>query len=260
VVAVLGSPTLLLTIVGLGPTSSAAAQTVTFDFDTATPTLTTFQNLPLDQTIGGVSARFSAVSGGFSVQSEASTGYRLSQFSGHYLFPNTTRGSALRIQFSQELTAITLTFATTDYLPAAPNPVVLTAFSATPAGTNAVGSTTLGGTYGGDTFPMGTLNFDFGSALFNRVELRVQSGADATFLVDNVAAIILPEVDVGIADTGVVVVSWRAPSTGFVLQQKADLDGSIWEDVTDPVQVVDGQNQVVVSAATGNGFYRLFHP
>ena len=258
--AAVGCPTLLLTALGIWPTYSAAAQTVTFDFDTGTPTVNTYQNLPIDQTTGGITARFSALSGGFSVQTDGTTGFSLSQFSGKYLYPNTLRGSVLRIQFNHELTDIFFTFATTDYQPAAPTPIVLAAFSATATGTNAVGSATAFAAYGSDKFPMGTLAFDFGSRLFNRVEVRIQPGGDASFLLDNVTVTILPELNIRVADTSGLLVCWRSPSTGFVLQQNSDLDSANWVDVTHPVEVVDGQNQVTVLPATENGFYRLFHP
>jgi hypothetical protein len=67
--------------------ASAAAQTVAFDFDNAAPALATGQNIPFDQTAGGITAHFSSPQGAvFSVQSDATTGWKLSQFSGNYLY------------------------------------------------------------------------------------------------------------------------------------------------------------------------------
>lgn len=258
-VAAVGCPALLLTALGMWPTCSASAQTVTFDFDTGTPVVNVGRSLPFDQTAGGITARFSAISGAFSVQTELSTGYALSQFSGKYLLPSPPRGSALRMQFDRELTDVAFTFATTDYSPTIPTPIVLTAFSVTPTGTNTVGSATARAAYGGDKWPMGTLDFNFGTTLFNRVEVRIQAGGDATFTLDNVTVTLLPELGIRVADTGGVVVSWRWPSTGFVLQQSTDVDSANWTTVTDPVEVVDGQNQVTVLPVAERAFYRLFH-
>ncbi|HEY5912830.1 MAG TPA: hypothetical protein VJA21_19735, partial [Verrucomicrobiae bacterium] len=55
---------LLLAILGLFVASPVFAQTVTFDFDTDTPALTSGQNVPFDQSSGGVTAHFSAATGG----------------------------------------------------------------------------------------------------------------------------------------------------------------------------------------------------
>jgi hypothetical protein len=63
---------------------SAGAQSVTFDLDTGTPTLAAGQNVPFDQTSGGITAHFSSPSGAaFSIQTDLTTGWHLSQFSGH---------------------------------------------------------------------------------------------------------------------------------------------------------------------------------
>ena len=257
----MGGVALLSAGIGFWPAFCAQANTVTFDFDTGTPALAPLQNLPLDQTAGEITAGFIAISGGFSVQTDLSTGFKLSQFSGNYLYPNTLRGSALRIEFSHEFTSIVLTFATTENPDVEiPTPIVLTAFSVTPSGASAVGSVTNRAEFGSDTFPMGTVAFNFGSRTFNRVEVRTQPGGDATFLVDNVTVTPIPELNIGVADSNTVVVSWPAPSTGFVLQQNSTLGATGWVSMTNTVEVVNGQNQVTVSPATGNGFYRLLHP
>ena len=60
--------------------------------------------------------------------------------------------------------------------------------------------------------------------------------------------------------TNTVVVSWPYPSTGFVLQQNADLGTTNWTDVsTTPIDDSDNRT-VIVSPPVGNRFYRLFHP
>jgi hypothetical protein len=250
----------------LWPVCYIKAQAVTFDFDSGTPTLVQYQNLPADQVAGGVTARFSAISGNFSVQTDLTTGFSLPRFSGNYLYPNTVRGSALQIQFSRELTDITFSFATTDYPDEElPTPIVMTALSATSSGASVVGSVTNRAAFGSDTYPMGALAFTSAPLSFNRVEVRIRTGGDATFLVDNVTVtpvpeMTAPELTIWASEAHTVVVSWPSPSTGFELQANATLDTMGWVSVTNTVEIANGQNQVTISPATGNEFYRLFHP
>jgi hypothetical protein len=167
-----------------------AATTATFDFDNGTPTLSTGQSTPLDQTSAGVTAHFSSPTveaGGFSVQSDATTQYRLSQFSRNYLWPNSVYSPALDIQFSQQLSSITFTFATADFQQVEiPTTIQLTAYEDSTA-TPAVGSATAHGTYAGDTMPMGTLTFN-SAAPFNVVQISIPPAPAAAsgFLVDNI--------------------------------------------------------------------------
>jgi hypothetical protein len=165
----------------------AEGQTVTFDFDAGTPPLTAGQTLPLDQTSGGITAHFT---GPFSVQSDATTHFILSQFSGNYLYPNTTM-DPLTIAFSRPLGSIRLTFATIDFQQnETPTTVQLTAY-ADPAGTTAVGSATAHGAYGTDTMPMGTLSFASGGQGFQLVQVRIPPAplAASGFLVDTIAVL-----------------------------------------------------------------------
>ena len=66
-----------------------------------------------------------------------------------------------------------------------------------------------------------------------------------------------PLLTVTLTSTNTVVITWPAPSTGFVLQQNNDLKTSLWGNVNATVNVVNGQNQVIVSPPIGNAFYRL---
>jgi hypothetical protein len=57
-----------------------------------------------------------------------------------------------------------------------------------------------------------------------------------------------------------VTVSWPSPSTGFVLQQTADLNVPNWVAVPQPVNDSGTSKFIVVNSAGGNRFYRLFKP
>lgn len=250
-------------LLSLGPAPFAPAQSVTFDFDTGTPALIQRQNLPLSQTAGGITAQFSAVAGSFSIQTDISTGFHLAQFSGKYLYPNNLLGNVLRIQFSRALTEVAFDFATTDYPPTeVPTPILLTAFSVVPGLTNTVGSVTIHAAYGTNTYPMGAFAFNSGDKLFNQVEIRIRPGGGATFFLDTLRAVAvpLPLLNIQAAGVGALVISWPAPAAGFVLQQNPALGAAGWASVTNKVETVDGQNQVTVAPAEGDGFYRLVHP
>lgn len=172
-----------------------AAPNAMFDFDTGIPTLTTFLNTPFDQTSGGVTAHFSSPTAfAFSLQSDGTTGLKLSQFSGKYLMANNLGVHVLVIKFSQRLTSISLGFATSDIQQVeVPTTIQLTAYvdsSATPP----VGAATAHGTYGSDSMPMGKLSFDAGTQSFNLVEIAIprQPLGASVFYVDNVAVIPMP--------------------------------------------------------------------
>ncbi len=185
-----GRAALVIVALSLAPRLPARASTAMFDFDTGTPPLSTGQSTPLDQTSGGVTAHFSSSTpgaGGFSVQSDATTQYHLSQFSGNYLWPNSIYSPALDIQFSQPLSGITFTFATADFQQVEiPTTIQLTAYEHA-TGTPSVGSATAHGTYGTDTMPMGTLTFNAAQP-FDLVEITIPPAPQAAsdFLVDNI--------------------------------------------------------------------------
>jgi uncharacterized protein (TIGR03437 family) len=169
--------------------TGATAGIVTFDFDTSAPALSTGQNVPFNQTAGGVTAQFSSPAGAaFSVQTDATTGWKMSQFSGKYLYANNQNRNTLEIRFSGTAFAIAFTFATADFQQVeTPTTIQLTAYLDSSA-TAAVGTASAHGTYASDTMPMGTLSFDSGGKPFNLVQITIpyQPLGATAFLVDNV--------------------------------------------------------------------------
>jgi hypothetical protein len=166
--------------------SPVGAQTLTFDFDTSTPLLPVGINAPFSQTSGGITAQFVSPQGAsYSIQTDNSTGYQMSRFSGHYLYPNNSQTNSLDIAFSQDVTNITFAFATTDFPPIEiPSLLQLTAYHNS---TNTpVGSMTTNASYGSDTMPMGVLTFSSTSP-FNLVTLRsAPNQLSSGFLLDNI--------------------------------------------------------------------------
>jgi hypothetical protein len=67
-----------------------------------------------------------------------------------------------------------------------------------------------------------------------------------------------PLLSVVLTPTNSVVISWPAEfSTGWQLQENADLTTTNWTNVAQPPQPVDSRLEVVVFPPTGNRFYRL---
>jgi len=169
--------------------AAATPTTATFDFDTGLPALSVGQNTPLNQTSGGVTAYFSSPTdpAAFSTQSYETTFLKLSQFSGKYLYPNKSTRTYLDIRFSQQLTSITLTFATIEFHDPGPTNITLTAYMDS-TGTTPVGSAVARGVFTNDSYPQSTLSFNSGSQPFNlvRIGLPAQPFAASAFLVDNI--------------------------------------------------------------------------
>ncbi len=166
---------LLAAVLGL----TAHASVIMFDFDAdAIDTSTQFSD-----TAGGLSATFSSPGdpGGFVVQPTM-----FQALNGNVLGDPGPAGLSnipLTIDFSSDLSAIDLVFATADF--GTPSPFTLTAYS----GGTQVGSTSATGTVpAGFTFPEGELAF-VGPA-FDRVVLSTTA---PDFAIDEVAAVTTPE-------------------------------------------------------------------
>jgi hypothetical protein len=197
---------------------AVSAQTnATFDFDTGIPVLLPGQNVPINQIADGLTANFSSPQGmAFSIQSNATTFYVLSQFSGRYIWPNNLTRNVLVVEFGQPLTAIGLTFATIEYHDPGltPTPIQLTAY-ADAAGTVPVGSVTAHGTeIPGQSYPQGTLSFASAQP-FCRVEIVVTDIKDGATgcVIDNITVTMPCRVD--LADFAVFASHWNEFDCGL---------------------------------------------
>lgn len=159
--------------------AAANASVVLFNFDgDSLGTATSFTD-----TVNGLSATFSSNGdpGGFAVYSsmfETLTGNVLGDPG-----PAGQDNLTLNVDFSSELNAVELDFATSDFV--TPSPLTLSAYQ----GSLLVGSTTTSGMFlGGFTFPEGEVAFD--GASFNRVSI---SSAATDFAVDNITVSTAPE-------------------------------------------------------------------
>jgi hypothetical protein len=66
-----------------------------------------------------------------------------------------------------------------------------------------------------------------------------------------------PSLTIGLTNNHAVALSWIAASNSFGLQQSADLTTTNWTTLTNSVSETNSQNQVIVSPALGQTFYRL---
>jgi hypothetical protein len=69
-----------------------------------------------------------------------------------------------------------------------------------------------------------------------------------------------PYLTIQLTNVNSVTLSWLAPSNAFRLQQNPNLTTTNWTNVTHSVSVTNSQNQVIMSPAAGNKFYRLVNP
>ena len=171
-------------------TTPTTKLTVAFDFDTGSPFLAPTQTTPFNQTSNNITAHFSSpsdnTSPAFSIQSYDTTSFRLSQFSGKYLYDNKPSRDILEIKFNTEIIAIKFTFATAESQSTTimiPSDIVLTAYK----NNNLLGTNRTYGSFSSDSYPQGMLSFSSGMS-FNWIRISIPSQTSGTtgFLVDNI--------------------------------------------------------------------------
>lgn len=69
-----------------------------------------------------------------------------------------------------------------------------------------------------------------------------------------------PSLSIVLSNTNSAVISWPSPSTGFVLQQNADLTTTNWTASGYPITTNNGTNSITLAPPTGNLFFRLAAP
>ncbi|MDD5138735.1 MAG: hypothetical protein PHY43_00570 [Verrucomicrobiales bacterium] len=164
-----------------------AGVSTAFDFDTGIPAVGPGQGMPATQTKNGVTATFSTLAGGWSVQNNFYY-WVPNVFSGNFLYPSTW-GSTMTVEFSQPVTNFTMAFFTgevsSEYNTA--GLVLVTAYTNS-AMTNPVATGSARGAWVSGAYPEGALSF--GSATpFTKVKIEVPSQSPVPsylFFVDNV--------------------------------------------------------------------------
>ena len=163
--------------------SNAKAQSVLFDFDT-TPL---HAPLPIDLTIGGITAHFSANPAyyNYSIQRADTMGFTPLGFAGNCIYPSTIYPCDLLISFDRQLTDISILYAPDELATDSSCTMRITAFS----GTTQVATTTYTNPNPG-TWPSATLSLS-SSQPFDNVVIHYEAppitGGDygTIFMVDN---------------------------------------------------------------------------
>jgi hypothetical protein len=91
--------------------SQAGAQSVLFDFD-STPYHTP---LPIDLTVGDITASFSGTAQSYSIQAANTIGFTPVGFAGNCLYPNSVYPSDLIVSFSQPIQDVSIMFAPAEF-------------------------------------------------------------------------------------------------------------------------------------------------
>jgi hypothetical protein len=143
---------LLISLMTIFLPSNLSAQAVLFDFDSA-PVHTP---LPINQTVGGITAHFSATGQGFSIQDYFGNNFVPIGFSGLFISPNSINASDLLIRFDQTLTNFSILYTPEEYGCDSSATMRVTAYmSGVYVGTNTKIASTPG------TWPVDTLSCSF---------------------------------------------------------------------------------------------------
>jgi hypothetical protein len=238
--------------------AQTVAQSVPFDFDTAP----LHAPLPVTLTVGGITAEFSATGQGFSIQEAATMGFTPVGFSGFCIYPSSVFAADLLISFSPPLTNFSILYAPQELACDSSARMRVTAYQdAVLVGT----STTTAEPPG--TWPSATLAFS-PTTPFNKVVVHYDAppptGGDwgPIFMADNMQVSPGPPAlrVSAAAGAGAAVLAWPVANSGFTLQQSFDLGTHSWSLVTNAVNVVGNENQVLLSPLAGAQFYRLVQP
>jgi hypothetical protein len=115
------------------------------------------------------------------------------------------------------------------------------------------GGTSTGGVYS----VSGTIGQPDASGAMTGGNYSVVGGFWSLFAVQTPGA---PTLRIFLTTTNTAVLAWLAPSTGWTLQSNTNLATTIWAGVTNAVNVVGSENQVVISPPAGNKYFRLSNP
>ena len=158
----------------------AQAQSVLFNFENAPQ----YTPLPINLTVGGVTAHFSATGQGYSIQLYNCQGLSPVGFSGLCIYPSSVYGADLIVDFSLPLTDFSILYAPEEYACDSSATMRVTAY----LNSTLVGTTTTNAQAG--TWPSETLQFS-SAQTFNRVIVHYDAppvtGGDygPVFMADN---------------------------------------------------------------------------
>jgi hypothetical protein len=82
---------------------------------------------------------------------------------------------------------------------------------------------------------------------------------DVTLTPTNITPVV-PVLNIARTGANSVLLFWVFPSDGWNLQRNFNLATMNWVGVTNPVNVIDGSNEVTITPLTSNQFFRLVFP
>jgi len=249
---------------GCSAATTASAQSVLFDFDSA-PVHT---SLPTTLTVGELTAHFSATGQGFSIQPANSLGFTPAVFSGYWVYPNSIYAADLLISFSQTVRSFSILYAPEEYGCDSSATVRVTAYQ---DGTW-VGSTTTNANPPG-TWPSATLAYA-SSKGFNNVVVHYAAapvtGGDwgPIFMADNVTVTVVPPPIVltgasTIAGGGFYFTFTNVPGGSFSVLSTTNVmqPATNWTVIGSATEVSPGQYEFTdLSATNRQQFYRVRSP
>lgn len=169
--------------------SGASASPVLFDFDSSPK----YTPLPIEVTVGGITAHLSATGEGFSVQAADTLGFTPAGFGGNCIYPSSVFQADLIISFSTQLSDFSIMFSTEEYGSDSAATMRATGFrNGVNVGTNTAMAPNPG------TWPVGTLTLSSATA-FDKVVVHYDkppvNGENwgPVFLADNMTVTAVPE-------------------------------------------------------------------
>jgi hypothetical protein len=227
--------------------------TILFDIDNA-PVHT---SLPVDLTVSGLTAHFSATAQGFSIQQANTMGFTPAGFAGLCIYPNSVFAADLLVSFSQTLTDFSIMYSPQELGCDTSATMRVTAFmGGAQVGTNTATAPVPG------TWPTGTLSITVPGG-FNSVVVHYDSRPPTCqdygviFLADNMLVTLacgsptMTQQPTSDSTCSIGGTSFNAAATGTLPLQhtwQAELDPGVWTDMTDGNLIHNG---IVIGFVSG---------
>ncbi len=252
-------------VIALGVLTTATyGQSILFDFDNAP----LYAPLPIDLSVGGVTAHFSATGQGYSIQSVSTAPVVPVGFTGRFIYPSSVFAADLLVSFSTPLTAFSIQYAPEEYACDSSATMRVTAYM---NGT-LVGTATTNANPG--TWPVQTLGFSSGQG-FNHVVVHYDqppvTGGDygPIFACDNMLITPAPPPIILVQPTRLPDGTFQfgftnLPGMSFSVVASTNVNAPLasWPVLGAVTEVSGGQYQFVDTQATNStqSFYRVRSP
>jgi hypothetical protein len=231
------------------------AQNILFDFENAPR----YSPLPINLTMDGITAHFSATGQGYSIQLATVQGLNPAGFSGNCIYPSSIYAADLIVSFSTPLTDFSILYAPEEYACDSSATMRATAY----LGSALIGTATTNAQAG--TWPTETLRFT-SAQVFDKVVVHYDqppvTGGDwgPVFMADNMAVTPAPPPPtlwISLTASNYVKLNWPVSYSGFTLQQNPDPATTNWVNVTSIVSIVGTRYEANIQKTNSALFFRL---